>query len=178
MNPALAQAGVPTIPVEVWHDGIKWRKRPLARWKQDATDATTDCGVLEGWRRMWPEARPGIPLAAMGWVAIDLDDYGDPAFRAAWVKPEKVVSRKGRSFMEPGPYSIYATPSGGRHIVFAQPDPPLAGRMQWSPGVEVLGSGTVLTVYDVNAILYPRVAQRAVLPEVFWRPYAPWEGEI
>jgi hypothetical protein len=97
-----------------------------------------------------------------------LNDPNDAAFRAAWVKPEKVVSRKGRPAL---------TPSGGRHIVFAQPDPPLTGRMQWSPGVEVLGLGCLLTVYDVNAILYPRVAQRCVLPEVFRRPFEGKDAE-
>jgi hypothetical protein len=174
MIEALAQAGIPTIPVRLYQEEGKWKKRPLAEtWD----DATTDCDVLEEWSRRWPDAKPGIPLERVGWVAIDLDDYADADFRAAWVKPEKVVTRKGRSFVEPEHYSIYKTPSGGRHIVFAQPDPPLAGRMQWSPGVEVLGSGCLLTVYDWNAVLYPRVAQRAVLPEVFRQPYAPWEGE-
>lgn len=168
MTIALAQAGIPTIPVRVWQDEGKWRKRPLAeKWD----DATTDCETLARWSRQWPEARPGVPLERVGWVAIDLDDYNDPSFREAWVKPEKVVFRKGRRVIEPEHYSIYATPSGGRHIVFAQPDPPLAGRMRWSAGVEVLGIGTLLTVYDVGAILYPRVAQRAVLPEVFRKPY-------
>ena len=51
--------------------------------------------------------------------------------------------------------------------------------MRWSEGVEVLGIGTLLTVYDWNAILYPRVAQRAILPEVFRKPYVrPMENPI
>jgi hypothetical protein len=159
----------PCIPVRVSQDADgRWKKEPLAKWDC----ATTKRDMLEEWWLSWPDARPGIPLERVGWAVIDLDDYEDTAFRAAWVKPEKVVTRKGRSFIEPEHYSIYKTPSGGRHIVFAQPDPPLAGRMRWSPGVEVLGLGCLLTVYDVNAILYPRVAQRAVLPEVFRRPYA------
>jgi hypothetical protein len=175
MIEALAHAGVPTIPVRVYQDPDgQWKKEPLRKW---GDEATTNRDILVGWWRSWPDAKPGIPLKRVGWVAIDLDDYDDADFRAAWVKPERVVTRKGRSFVEPEHYSIYATPSGGRHIVFAQPDPPLAGRMQWSPGVEVLGLGCLLTVYDWNAILYPRVAQRAVLPEVFRQPYAPWEGE-
>ena len=152
MIEALAQAGIPTIPVRVWHDGEKWRKRPLAeKWD----DATTDCDVLAQWSRQWPEALPGVPLERVGWVAIDLDDYSDAAFREAWVKPERVVFRKGRRVSEPEHYSIYATPSGGRHIVFAQPDPPIA-KLRWSAGVEVLGIGTLLTVYD---------ARRDPLPE-------------
>jgi Bifunctional DNA primase/polymerase, N-terminal len=168
MSEALAHAGVPTIPVRVYQDPDgQWKKEPLRKWDE----ATTNRDILVGWWRSWPDAKPGIPLKRVGWVAIDLDDYDDADFRAAWVKPERVVTRKGRSFVEPEHYSIYKTPSGGRHIVFAQPDPPLAGRMKWSAGVEVLGLGCLLTVYDWNAILYPRVAQRCVLPEVFRRPW-------
>jgi Bifunctional DNA primase/polymerase, N-terminal/Primase C terminal 2 (PriCT-2) len=173
MIEALAHAGIPTIPVRVHED--RWRKRPLAEWDQ----ATTDCETLAHWQRRWPEALPGIPLERVGWAVIDIDDYNDAAFRAAWIKPEKVMFRRGRPVREPEHYSIYATPSGGRHIVFAQCDPPIAGRMRWSEGVEVLGIGTLLTVHDWNAILYPRVAQRAVLPEVFRKPYVrPMENPI
>jgi hypothetical protein len=164
----------PVIPVKVYQDADgEWKKTPLRDWDE----ATTNRETLEGWWRRWSEALPGIPLAQVGWVVIDLDDYSDAAFREAWFKPERVVVRKGRSFIEPEPYSIYATPSGGRHIVFRQPDPPITGRMQWSPGVEVLGIGTLLTVYDVSAILYPRVAQRAILSEAFHRPWAERENE-
>ena len=51
--------------------------------------------------------------------------------------------------------------------------------MKWSAGVEILGSGTLLTVHCVEEILFPRVAPRAVLLEIFRKPYAPapWEGE-
>jgi hypothetical protein len=172
MIEALALAGIPTIPVRVWQDGEKWRKEPsLVKWDQ----ATTDPETLEEWSRQWPDALPGVPLARVGWAVIDLDDYGDAAFHEAWVKPERMVTRKNRSFVEPEHYSIYKTPSGGRHIVFAQPDPPLTGRMEWSAGVEILGIGTLLTVYDWAALLYPRVAQRAVLPEVFRQP---WDGGL
>jgi Bifunctional DNA primase/polymerase, N-terminal len=144
------------IPVKVWQDvDGDWRKRPLARWKQDATDATTNRDVLEEWWHHWPEARPGVPLAAVGWAVIDADDPTDEAFNEVW-----------RGVGPVGPHSVDATPSGGTHYVFAQPNPPLAGRMRWSAGVEVLGGGCLLTVYDVEEILFPRVAPRAVLPEV------------
>jgi hypothetical protein len=159
----------PVIPVKVYQDTDgQWKKEPLRKWD----DASTDRDVLEGWWKQWPFALPAIPLKQVEWVAIDLDDYADEGFRDAWIKPERVVTRKGHSFVEPEAYSIYATPSGGRHIVFRQPDPPVTGRMQWSSGVEVLESGCLLTVHDVDAILYPRVAQRAILPEAFWRPWA------
>jgi Bifunctional DNA primase/polymerase, N-terminal len=150
------------IPVEVWQDAEgDWHKRPLARWKQEASDTTTNRDVLERWWHRWPEARPGVPLAQAGWAVIDVDDPSDPAWVETW-PPMRCV----------GPHSVDATPSGGTHYVFAQPNPPLAGRMRWSAGVEVLGSGCLLTVYDVEEILFPRVAPRAVLPEVFRKRYA------
>jgi len=153
----------PVIPVKVYQDADgQWKKEPLRKWN----DASTDRDVLEGWWQQWPSALPGIPLKQVGWVAIDLDDAEDEAFKAVWGKPV-------------GPHSNYRTPSGGLHCVFGQPVPPITGRVKWSAGVEVLGIGCLLTVYDVGEILFPRVAPRAVLPEVFRRPYAPapWEGE-
>jgi hypothetical protein len=156
--------------VEVHWDGRKWRKTPRKSWEL----ATTKRKTLEEWSAQWPDAKPGIPLSMTDLVVIDLDNYTDPAFHECWRKPERVVSFKGRSMLVPEPYSIYKTPSGGRHIVFRQPDLRIKGRMRWSPGVEVLGEGCILTVHDVGAILYPRIAPRAVLPDAFRKPY---EGE-
>jgi Bifunctional DNA primase/polymerase, N-terminal len=163
MIEALAHAGIPTIPVRVWYDGEKWRKRPLAeKWD----DATTDCETLAQWERKWPEALPGVPLERVGWCAIDVD-ADDPAFWEIW-----------NGLGPRGPYSKIQTVSGGWHFVFAQCDPPI-GKMQWSErngDVEILGSSCLLTVYDVDEILFPRVAPRAVLPEVFRKPYARPDG--
>ena len=147
----LAFAGFPAIPVKVWQDEGKWRKQPLAKWD----DATTDELTLERWWRAWPDALPGIPLARVGWVAIDVDDPDDAAFCEVW-----------GSWICKGPHSAIRTPSGGMHYVFAQPSPPIS-KMQWSAGVEILGSSCLLTVYDVEEILFPRVAPRAILPEIF-----------
>jgi Bifunctional DNA primase/polymerase, N-terminal/Primase C terminal 2 (PriCT-2) len=156
MIEALAHAGIPTIPVRVWYDG-KWRKQPLEKWD----DATTDCETLARWQRQWPDARPGVPLERVGCVAIDVD-ADDPAFWEIW-----------NGLGPRGPYSKIQTVSGGWHFVFAQCDPPI-GKMQWSErngDVEILGASCLLTVYDVDEILFPRVAPRAVLPEVFRKPY-------
>jgi len=156
MIEALAHAGIPTIPVRVWHDGDKWRKRPLAdKWDE----ATTDCEVLARWSRQWPEALPGVPLERVGWVAIDVD-ADDAAFWEVW---EGLGPR--------GPYSKIQTVSVGWHFVFAQP-PEQITRFKWTEGVEILGTASVLTVYDVEEILFPKVAPRAILPEVFRKPYA------
>jgi hypothetical protein len=163
MIDALAQAGIPTIPVRVWYED-RWRKQPLGKWG----DATTDCEMLARWERQWPEALPGVPLERVGWVAIDVD-ADDPAFWEIW-----------NGLGPRGPYSKIQTVSGGWHFVFAQPDPPI-GKMQWSQrnvDVEILGASCLLTVYDVEEILFPRVAPRAVLPEVFRKPYARPEGNL
>ena len=150
----LAFAGFPTIPVKVWQDEGKWRKQPLAKWD----DATIDEAIIASWWRAWPDALPGIPLAQVGWAAIDVDDPDDAAFREVW-----------GSWVCKGPHSAIRTPSGGMHYVFAQPSPPIS-KMQWSAGVEILGSSCLLTVYDVEEILFPRVAPRAILPEIFCKP--------
>ena len=153
---ALAFTGIPTIPVQVRQEGDEWKKRPLVDWSQ----ATIDEATLDRWWRRWPDALPGIPLAKVGWCAIDVDDPLDPA----WVEtftPMRML----------GPHSKVRTPSGGMHYVFAQPPEPIS-KMQWSAGVEVLGTSRLLTVHDVDAVLFPRVAPRAILPKVFWEPYA------
>jgi hypothetical protein len=149
----LAFAGIPTIPVQVWQEQGRWRKQPLAEWDQ----ATIDEATLERWWRKWPDALPGVPLARTGWCAIDVDDPVDEAWLA---QPLRML----------GPHSRINTPSGGLHLVFAQAPEPIA-KFQWSPGVEVLGSSCLLTVYDVEEIWFPKVAPRAVLPEVFRKPW-------
>jgi hypothetical protein len=151
----LAFSGIPTIPVRVWQEEGRWRKQPLAEWDQ----ATIDEDQIERWWRRWPDALPGIPLAAVGWAVIDVDDVGDPAWIETFT-PMRML----------GPHSKVRTPSGGMHYVFAQPDPPIS-KMKWSTGVEILGTSCLLTVYDVDAILFTRVAPRAILPEVFRKPY-------
>jgi hypothetical protein len=60
------------------------------------------------------------------------------------------------------------TPSGGTHLVFVQP-PEAVTRFQWSANVEVLGTSSLLTCYDLDELLFPRVAPRAVLPKMFWK---------
>jgi hypothetical protein len=153
-DPVLAFAGVPTIPVRVWEEEGHWRKQPLTEWDR----ATTDEDQITAWGRKWPDARPGVPLAAVGWCAVDVDDPECAAFWEVW---DALGPR--------GPYSKVRTVSGGCHFVFAQPPEPIS-KMQWCEGVEILGTSCLLTIHDIDAILFPRVAPRAVLPKVFWKP--------
>jgi hypothetical protein len=144
----------PVIPVTLYQDGAgEWKKRPLARW--DA--ATTDPGVVDGWWRVWPDALPGIPLRLTDLVVVDADS------------PEAVAEMRALRML--GPHSTIATPRGGLHRVFAQP-PERIGKLRWSEGIEILGSSCLLTVYDPEELRFPRVAPRAVLPEMFWKPKA------
>lgn len=155
-DPTLAFSGIPTIPVQVWQEEGQWKKQPLAEWDR----ATIDEDQITAWSRKWPDALPGIPLAAVGWCAVDVDDAECAAFWAVW-----------NGLGPRGPYSKVRTISGGWHFVFAQPPEPIS-RFKWCEGVEGLGTASVLTVYDAEAILFPRVAPRAVLPKVFWKPMA------
>jgi hypothetical protein len=99
-----------------------------------------------------------VPLAAVGWCAVDVDDPECAAFWEVW-----------NGLGPRGPYSKVRTVSGGWHFVFAQPPEPIS-KMQWCEGVEILGTSCLLTIHDVEAILFPRVAPRAILPKVFWKP--------
>jgi Bifunctional DNA primase/polymerase, N-terminal len=145
---ALAFSGIPTIPVQVWQEEDQWKKLPLVEWEQ----ATTDEDQIERWWRKWPDTRPGVPLSRMGWAVVDVDDPTDEAWQG--LQPMRML----------GPHSRIVTPSGGLHLVFAQPPEPIS-KFRWSPGVEVLGTSCLLTVHDVEEVLFPRVAPRAVLPK-------------
>jgi hypothetical protein len=101
----------------------------------------------------------GIPLAKVGFAVVDADWRGSGDGVAQ-------VTNIGCL----GPHSKITTPSGGLHLVFAQPDPPIKGRFEWCDGVEVLGEGRLLTCYDLEELKFPRVAPRAVLPKMFWKP--------
>jgi hypothetical protein len=150
----LAFSGLPLIPVRVWEEEGKWKKQPLVKWDE----ATKDETQLERWWRKYPDALPGIPLRKVGWAVVDVDDPNDEA----WVSLQPLCML--------GPHSRVSTPSGGTHLVFAQPSPPI-DKFEWSPGVEVLGTSCLPTVHDVDEILFPKVAPRAILPEVFREPY-------
>jgi hypothetical protein len=142
------------IPVALYQDSAgEWKKRPLA----SGDVATTDPGMVGGWWRVWPDALPGIPLRLTDLVVVDADT------------PQAV--EEVRALRMSGPHSKINTPSGGLHLVFAQP-PERVGKFRWSDGIEILGTSSLLTVYDLEELRFPRVAPRAVLPEMFWKPRA------
>jgi hypothetical protein len=128
----------------------------MAKWDI----ATSDPEIIADWWRVWPDALPGIPLARMGWAVVDADRREGKADGVAAVTDIGCL----------GPHSKIATPSGGLHLVFAQPSPPIAGRFNWCEGVEILGEGCLLTCYDLEELKFPHVAPRAILPKMFWQP--------
>jgi hypothetical protein len=150
----------PVLPFRVWQTPERWEKKCfVATWKM----ATTDREVLARWWRVWPDARVGIPIAGSGLCVIDVDDPADKAFAKCWQGPpiDGVQTRyRGR---EPG-YSLERTPSGGYHVIFAMCDPPIVGKIQWSPSVEVIGERFLFVCHDLRALA---LAKREVLPEVF-----------
>jgi hypothetical protein len=149
---AFGEASLPIIPVALRFDETrsKWIKQPCVSWEL----ATTDAATIDGWWRTWPDAIPGIPLRAVGWAVVDAEGA------------EGTVEVTGIGPL--GPHSRITTPSGGTHLVFAQP-PEAVTRFQWSANVEVLGTSSLLTCYDLDELLFPRVAPRAVLPKMFWK---------
>jgi hypothetical protein len=160
----------PIIPFEMWQE-------PDGRWKKKAVGVTTweqrsaDRRQLERWWRLYPNARPGIPLRGSGLVVLDVDDPGDPAFRRCWDGPPIGGVRVRYRDREDG-YSLWRTPSGGYHILYAQCDPPITKKIEWSPSVEVIGANGLFVCHDLRELASPRRRQREVLPEVFRERFA------
>jgi hypothetical protein len=159
-NPlGFADLGHRIIPVELREENGKWRKHPLREWDQ----ATTDHAVIAWWWRLYPNALPAIPLRYSNLVVVDAD------------KREGIDGVAKVTNIGPlGPHSRVNTPSGGVHLVFAQPKERIENRFRWCEGVEIIGSSGLLTCYDLDELAFPRVAPRAILPERFWKPV---EGE-
>jgi hypothetical protein len=140
---AFAEAGFPIIPVRLYRERDRWKKLPLREWEL----ATTDEATIARWWRQYPDALPAIPLKKTNLCVVDAD-------RRDGVDGVAEVTDLGPL----GPHSRIATPSGGLHLVFAQPNPPIASKFTWAPGVEVLGSGSLLTCYDLEELKFPHVA--------------------
>jgi hypothetical protein len=151
---SFAEARIPIIPVCLTPGNGRYRKQPMIKWNL----ATTNQRTITAWWREWPAAVPGIPLARMGWAVVDADGADGVAAVAEVIERERCL----------GPHSKIATPSGGLHLVFAQPSPAIT-KLRWSDAVEILGTSCLLTAYDLEELLFPKVAPRAVLPEVFRR---------
>lgn len=151
---AFAEAGIAICPVRLFGDGDRLRKVPLIReWP---TRASADISQVGEWWRQWPDAVPGIPLELYGRAVVDADRHPG--------KPDGVAAVAALGPMPAHP--IVATASGGEHHYFAQPDPPIAGKPSFAPGIDLLGVGRFVVGYDLAPLL---ALAAPALPEVFRR---------
>lgn len=93
-------------------------------------DATTDPSAITEWWAAVPTRGIGLALYPSGLIAIDVDLHGGVD---GWATLSGLESRLG-----PLPQLCRArTPSGGGHILAADPGVPLSGTL--GPGIDVLG---------------------------------------
>lgn len=134
----LAAAGIPVFPCQA-----DKRPYPAVFWRRQST---TDPVAIERWWSRWPEALPGVDLAKIGILALDLDKpkAEGEADGIAWFDAEA-----GRHGYDPATHPVVTrTGSGGRHLFFRQPEgrPPLTNARGGLPpkketGVDIRGHG-------------------------------------
>jgi hypothetical protein len=130
---------LPVFPVRIVWTGKKWDKLPcIADWRNRAS---TDWSPGAAW---------GIELGRAGLVVLDADRHGGPDGVATLAALGELPA-----------HPIIRTAGNGEHHYFRQPDPPIAGRTSWRPGIDFLGMGRFA------------VAPGSVRPDG-----ARWEGEI
>jgi hypothetical protein len=109
-------------------------KRPLlAGWPHQAT---ADPKTIQAWWARWPQANIGLACGPSGLTVVDLDVKGGAGGPASW---DRLLADLG---MRHPPTPASRTPSGGRHLFFAAPEPApgnSAGRL--GPGIDTRGEG-------------------------------------
>jgi len=124
----------------LWYAGHGWKVFPLKpRSKAPATahgyqDAITDADQVAAWWQQAPDANVGIAAAPSGLIVLDFD-AAKPEY-AGDVLLAELVSRH--------PTVMSATPSGGWHLVYAQP-------ADWQPSN---ATGKLPTAVDVRSAGY------------------------
>jgi hypothetical protein len=151
---ALAEAGFPVFPVDVFFDDERkrWRKVPcIKEWERRAS---TDPIVIKMRWKKWPLAVPGIPPGRCGKVVVDADRHPGSVDGVALF--HELDRTRGPFPVHPFNY----TKSGGEHHWFSQPARPVRFG-KWAGG-EVLGHGRFVVGYAVPQGECPE------LPRVFW----------
>ena len=144
---AFAESGIRIIPVRLFREGDRWRKRPhITEWRKRASN---DPKVIAEWWREFPDAAVGIVLEHYGRVVVDCDRHGGSDGVAAF-----------RALGDFPPHPVVRTLSGGEHHYFLQPDPPIAGT-SFADGIDLLGTSRFVVGYELIAGPMP------ALPEVF-----------
>jgi hypothetical protein len=128
----LAAQGVAVFPCQPDGEGVKC-PYPGVFWRNQST--TSEHRIRQWWDR-WPDALPAIDLAKIGRFVIDLDGAGG-------LRDWETVTA-GREWWAPS----IETPSGGRHLWFAQPEGVVLGNGRGSlppkgvkEGIDVRGAG-------------------------------------
>lgn len=153
------QTGVPTFPVHISHNGVKWEKEPLT--KHGHLDATTDVDRLN-----WGKANAvGIPMGKTLY-ALDVDSW-DPECRAdEWLSEWNLPETR-----------VHQTVSGGTHMLYKLPPDhyALPSRRGIVPGLDARGLGGWIAFGEGYKVIDPRPA--VLLPEAvcneIWRG---WHG--
>lgn len=125
----LASLGVTIFPC-----GHDKKPRPGIFWRKAATTNTT---TIEGWWKRWPDSVPAFEPGAqrLPMLTIDCDRHGGPdgvaAFDALCLENED----------DARDWPTVETPSGGRHIFFANPNGLTNRRGALPVGIDVRGAG-------------------------------------
>ena len=84
--------------------------------------------------------------------ALPAFPFASPIFALLMLTPRSSGGDEGARIY--GPHSKVATPNGGLTPRVRQPPEPIS-RFRWSEGVEVLGTSSLLTCYDLEALRFP-----------------------
>jgi hypothetical protein len=159
-----ARAGVPIVPLNVYFEIGRWRKKPhIKEW---AARATTNTTTIEAWWRSWPKALIGVPLEPLNLVVVDCDRHGDGQDGVAALAAIDLPA-----------HQAVVTMSDGEHRFFRQPAPP-SPRIRFAAfaGVQVLGDGRLVAAYSLAPFITPAPVLPMDLLERLPRVIRPQEG--
>jgi hypothetical protein len=126
---ALRDHGIAIFPVDP-----EKKPRPGVRWRDDAT---TDAARIWSWWRRWPDSMPAFEPGRHGLLAVDCDRKPGRPDGVAGFEMLAVAHSA-----DPREWPTIETPSGGRHVFFAQGDRGLTNRRGSLPaGIDIRGSG-------------------------------------
>jgi hypothetical protein len=122
--------GYSVIPVK---PDAKDEKKPFVKWghlqKRQATESE-----IHNWWGKWPNANIGIVTGIVSGVSVvDIDEY-------------EGVQAIQDFLPENTPIPTAVTSSGGQHLYFETPDPPLGNNVRLIPGCDFRGEGGYVVV--------------------------------
>ena len=120
---AYARMGWPVFPI------VPREKRPLTT--HGVKDASTDFAAIDAWWAGHPDANIGLACGDL--VAVDLDLKPEHDGRESWAELD----------IDDGGALVNLTPTGGRHLLFANPNGAPIGNSVCTlgPGIDVRAAG-------------------------------------